>query len=224
MPHYNRAAQLHNTLISLEHQYSDRRDYEIILIEDAKNKDNLKALTSSSWLPISIMPGDDTPNPSTAFNIGAAKASGKFLVITNPECFHFTNVLKILDDVFDTNPQDYVVCACLHIEKMKKINSIIELSYKPIKWFQHSVKNPRRFHFCSSISRSNYIKIGGFDERFSKGVAYDDAAFLNNILKNNIEIIQKDNAIVLHQEHSKYNIDRRHLLNKNKQLYKKLYE
>jgi len=112
------------------------------------------------------------------------------------------------------NPSAYIVCACEHVNE----------DFKRIKWYQHSVENPRKFHFCSAISRSQYLDIHGFDERFSDGIAYDDDAFLMNIKRNNIKIIEKDNAIVLHQIHDKYKTNRAELVNKNKQLYKKLYE
>jgi len=198
MPYYNRSDQLYNTFVSFKHHYSNRSDYEIILIEDTKNDDDLHEVVNlfNNFFSIYIFSGDDKPNPSTAFNMAAEKATGEFLIITNPECFHLTNILKTLDSI---NLQFYIVCACQHIKRIKRINSMAELKYEPIKWYQHSIKNPRQFHFCSAINRSSYLKIGGFDERFSKGVAYDDAVFLNNILKNNIKVIQKDNAVVLHQ-------------------------
>jgi len=112
------------------------------------------------------------------------------------------------------NPSAYIVCACEHVNE----------DFKRIKWYQHSVENPRKFHFCSAISRSQYLDIHGFDERFSDGIAYDDAAFLKNIKRNNIKIIERDDAIVLHQAHDKYGIDRKDLVIKNKLLYQSLYE
>jgi len=216
MPYYNRAAQLYNTLVSFVHQYHKRTDYEIILIEDAKSKDDLKKVVGSFILPILMLEGDDKPNPSTAFNQGALAASGEFLVITNPECFHLSNILNTFDDVFSKKPNAYIICSCQKIKNMKG------LKYDFIKWHQHSMYNPCKFHFCSAIRTRNYFSIGGFDERFSDGVSYEDAAFIQTVIKK-FMVISKDDAIVLHQDHSKDTDGRRVLVEKNRRLYESLF-
>jgi hypothetical protein len=43
--------------------------------------------------------------------------------------------------------------------------------------------------------------VGGFDERFAHGIAYDDNALLYHILKNKISLRICDEMISLHQYH-----------------------
>lgn len=35
-------------------------------------------------------------------------------------------------------------------------------------WYNHSVTNPKGYHFCSAITRKNLYDLGGFDERFAR--------------------------------------------------------
>jgi len=213
MPYYNRAVQLHNTLISFKRWYHDRSDYEIIIVKDAKSNDKLE--TDSFQLPISILKGDDAPNPCTAFNTAAAAAHGKILIITNPECFHDTDILSMLDK---EDPNAYLICSCKSIINVKCTSQ--KLSYTFEKWYQHSKHNPRDFHFCTAISKDNYFKVGGFDERYANGVAYDDIAFRDSVKAAGIKFIHLDYAITLHQYHPRErSLERTALIQRNKKIY-----
>jgi len=225
MPYFDRSSQLYNTLISFKHHYSKRSDYEIILIEDTKNNDGLHKVVASfnNFFSIYIFPGDDKPNPSTAFNVAATKAKGEYLVITNPECFHQTNILDAMDKSFAINPDSYFVCACRKIieVKPKRIKDISDLKYRATTWFQHSKRNNNCFHFCTAIKASSYPM---FDERYSDGVAYDDIAFRETLKSMNIKFVTNDKALVLHQKHSKDKTNRGALAKRNKNLYKEDHE
>ena len=110
MPYYKRDSHLHNTLLSYRFYYKDRNDYEIIIIEDVKNrldKDEhdklLKVINNYSDINIRlILSGfENCYNPSPMFNLGVKHSSGEFLVITNPEGFHKVNILSGLDQLFN---------------------------------------------------------------------------------------------------------------------------
>ena len=220
MPYYNRANQLHNTLVSFT-RYK-RTDYEIIIIEDKKNTEHGRRELRDvifKFKSVFIFKGDDKPNPSTAFNTGAAVACGKMLIITNPECFHDTDILSMLDK---EDPNAYLICSCKSIVNVfpKRISKSDELTYSFEKWYQHSKHNPRDFHFCTAISKDNYFKVGGFDERYSNGVAYDDIAFRDSVKAAGIKFIHLDYAITLHQYHPRErSLERTALIQRNKKIY-----
>jgi len=197
MPYHKRASQLAVTLTSFLRRYQ-RNDYEILVGEDYKNVLDLEehcALSKvigdfSHELNIqTIITGNDICwNPSIAFNELASRAQGRFLVITNPECLHETDVLAGFDEAFEQDSDQYIICAC-------RIPSR--------QWYQHSVHRPAKVHFCAALSKEQYNKIGGFDEEYAKGVCFEDDDFRNTIIANDILITQRDDLVVVHQSHCK---------------------
>ena len=189
--------------------YNNRNDYELILVEDYKNylddqeHNNLKLLLSSitNIKIVHIIQNIKTFNPCIAFNLGVKASSGDYIILTNPECCHENDIFAKLDTMnLDDN---YIVCACKNTSywSIDKIDDNFKLNFTVAEWYQHSIMNNRRLHFCSIISKLNYNKVGGFDEEYAKGIAYEDDDFRNIIIKNNIPIISTDEAICIHLNH-----------------------
>lgn len=222
MPYHNRAEQLRNTLLSFRRLYKGRKDYEVIIVEDCKTKDDevlhaeLDSVLEEYFVPevLRITGTWSQCNPSASYNEAAKKAQGWILIITNPECIHEVDILAGLDDIFDKDSSTYVVCGC---KALKKDGSFL-------RWHQHSVLNNKRFHFCSALSLQNYITIGGFDTRFVNGYCFDDDAFRARILQAGIEIRTRDDLLVEHQWHEKVKPpDWKKLWERNKKLYEENY-
>ncbi len=84
-------------------------------------------------------------------------------------------------------------------------NLIFRYNYAPIAdgeagWYNHSKYRPNAYHFCTAITKKNMNKLGGFDERFALGIAYDDDELIERV-KSIVEIKFVDDTIVLHQNH-----------------------
>lgn len=210
MPYYRRR-ELHNTLVSFLHHYGGREDYEVIVIEDDKNiseevEHNALLDIINSFSPqINIRHIEanfkDSFAPCRLFNMGAKAAIGDFLVLTNPECFHLTNVLEGFDQELSKDPNIYVIAACINVSYNGIINKFEDFKYKIICWYQHSKHRNRKLHFCSVISKRLYNKIGGFDEGYASGFGREDVDFFATIVAKNITVITKDNIIVIHVNH-----------------------
>ncbi|HDS00523.1 MAG TPA: hypothetical protein ENO07_00760, partial [candidate division Zixibacteria bacterium] len=141
-------------------------------------------------------------NPSRLFNAGAARARGKYLVITNPECFHKSDILGGMDKLLSR--ADYVVCACLSLaDTAVRLKTFDDLKPQVHMWYQHTKHRDVRYHFCTALSRENYRKIGGFDERYAEGIGYDDNSFLDRVTKAGLKILVSDELLVYHQKHEK---------------------
>jgi len=221
MPYYKRFLHLHNTLVSFKEFYKDRKDYEIIIMEDIKNIRNEKehkqllSLIEKFGIDLNIVhletDFDPCINPCLSFNYAAKQAKGKFLVITNPECFHTKNILNGFDEEFDKNENVYIICGCFAVHFTAFVESFKEMEtlswdktkFKEFMWYQHSQKNNRGLHFCTAISKELYFKIGGFDEQYQYGRSYDDDDFRNTIMANKIPFVLRDDLLVLHIEHHK---------------------
>ncbi len=214
-PYYKRPEIISPSLSSLSKWYLDRKDYEVIFILDLKNNSHDRDMFFSElepfWNKMKIVVIDTdiyTYNSCRCYNVGAAKATGEFLVISNPECIHSSDVFSGFDFVFQEDPNSYIVCAC---ESIKSDGIFIE-------WYQHSVHNNRRFHFCSAISKFNYDKIDGFDEDYIYGVAYEDKEWRERVYAHGCPFIVRDDLVVSHIDHPRLYLTKERS-NVNKVLY-----
>lgn len=212
IPYYNRVRQFHNTLVSYWELYRGRDDWEVIVAEDAKNpeRDGLLQLLISFRYQVNrrVSCLKDTMvenrNPARLFDIAAGEAKGEFLIITNPECYHAVDVLGGLDEEFGRDPGAYVVCGCMHVvTTARPIRRMEEFEFKEKMWYQHSQHRNRQLHFCSSLSREGWDRIGGFGGYDPRRVAKDDVWFHGKVKGAGIPIVTRDDLLVYHQQHER---------------------
>jgi len=236
VPYYKRLGHLHNTFISFLHHYSDRNDYEVVIAEDYKNVQNKKDHDGLSEtiekfrekIPIiHLTLSMETWNPAHGFNEAAKWASGEYFVVTNPECFHQVNILAGLDKEFEEDPNVYVVCGCMNYVRCNFfIKNFNDLNGKFQRWYQHSIHRAAHYHFCSAISKQNWVKIGGFDEDFAMGIAYDDVDFKLSIQKAKIPFHIRDDLLTIHIDHGSFPSppNAQKLVNRNRITYQRKWE
>lgn len=236
VPYYKRIGHLHNSFISFIFHYATRNDYEIIIAEDLKNvqnkEDHNSLLNTISKFNdrINIIHSTvsvKTWNPVLGFNVAANKASGEYFIITNPECFHATNILKGLDEEFKKDPNSYVICSSRNYKGCNFfIDNYDDLGGREAEWYQHSVYRNANFHFCTAISKKNWYKIGGFDEKYAQGIAYDDADFRNSVYKAQLPVKVRNDLFTIHIDHNSFPSppNAQKLVNKNRITYQKKWE
>ena len=240
VPYYKRAPYLHNTLLSFRHFYKDRNDYEVVIVEDIKNRNNPEEHEQldkviNSFPDINIMwlvnGHKKIRNPCIHFNAGVKKCNGEYLLITNPECLHEVDILSGLDEIHKQDRM-YVVCGCKNMDtNLDYPESYQDVTFnaptikkdrkdRAILWYQHSKSRNRMLHFCTSISKKEYMNIGGFDEAYAGGVAYDDDDFIKTVQYNKLNIVCRDDLVVVHQHHPDvFRPDTPALININKILF-----
>lgn len=219
-PYYRRGDQFRTTAQSLVERYRDRGDIEILLIVDPKNTEadiqNLWGGCELLWPFFTVrLIQNDMFSYSSAhpYNLGAQYASGKYFVLSNPECMHITDVFSGMDEEFDRDPSSYVVCACVELDN----------THRQTQWYQHSIHNPRCLHFCTALYTETF-KLVGFDERYCRGLYYEDNDFIQRIQQKNLRIVQRDDLLVAHQYHDRSYQAKEYLLEKNKKLYQHIWE
>jgi GT2 family glycosyltransferase len=227
MPHWERAELLRHTLQSFAFHYAGRNDWEVVIVEDSKNTDNVREVVALFvGMPIVVVRTgrDDGYNPATAFNVGVNAARGQYVVLTNPECLHFTPVLQQLDTLFAEQPHVYVVCACESIKDSGDFKRPDTFKYRHHMWYQHTQHRNECLHFCTALRRDLFLGFDGFDERYSEGIAYEDNSFRDRVKRAGIPFVVRDDIVVLHQWHDKISgivprqLDRE-LRSRNRQLY-----
>jgi len=214
MPYMDRPGLLHNTLTSYSELYGNRPDWEVVIVEDAKNDGNpafRKSLQDVIWRWTergvnirSVGPVGELHqfNPSAHFNLGVSCAKGDYIILTSPEIFHVVDVLFILDEEFFMNPDSYVVCSCKERIRCKEfIQTYQDLKGKQTVWYQHSSIRSVLYHFCSAISRHSYLRVGGFDEQYMDGYCFDDDDWVETLRKNGIPFVERDDALTWHMAH-----------------------
>lgn len=229
--YYNRRQLFINSLKTMSR--SEHKDFEVLAINDCSTEeesiddlqdefDFLKVINISkeekTWV-----------NPCIPYNIGFSQVDSEVIIIQNPECMHFGDVISYVSDNIEENK--YLSFSCYSINKaMTKVVSLcdtkeyLEELVTPFLegfngdgnngWYNHISYRAVMYHFCSAITRTDLEKISGFDERFADGIGFDDNEILERIRRSSIEIVpvtladqppHPDNPLVIHQFHEASN-------------------
>jgi len=234
MAYHNRTEQLELALRTIRRQYTD--DIEIIVVDDASDEGRTADLVARKFSSmdikvLTISKADKTwINPCVPYNVGFRHATGRLVMIQNPECLHIGNVIAWAREY--TTPNRYLTFSC-YSSTRDEFNSLRAMLHQdwpndlldgsitrwlhmetttnvrpdkpPEVWFNHPKLHPVRYHFCSCITHENLLDLGGFDERYADGYCWDDNELLHRILKKGLEgiIVGPEHGFVVHQWHEK---------------------
>ncbi len=227
---WDREKLLNKTLESIEK--SSIKDFELIIVDDASE---VPIVCPRADKIIRIEKKDKWwYNPCIPYNKGFKEATGDVVIIQCPECYHVGDILSTVSDKIQTGT--YLSFACYAINAVETVkfhngimptignyvfsaNSKRKLDYNG--WFNHSKYRPMAYHFCSAIMKSDLDALGGFDERYAMGIAYDDDELIRRV-KRNMAVYMIDTPFVIHQYHPHMSYaypNMRQLHTKNKLLY-----
>lgn len=220
--YYNRKALFIKTLESIQRQLKDNDfDLEVIAVDDASSEEErLEDLVNQfPFLKIIRLEKENKwyKNSCIPFNVGFLAAKGDCIILQNPECLHFGNILQYTREhltenkylsfgcySLDEEPTDHIDEYIKNPEKLEKLiqeNNVENTRDGSNSWYNHSIFRPFAYHFCCAITRRDLYDLGGFDPAYSEGVAYDDNEFLHRIKLKKMQIEIIDSEIVLHQNH-----------------------
>jgi glycosyltransferase involved in cell wall biosynthesis len=216
--YYNRKKIFIKTLESISK--SNVKNFEVIAVDDgSRESERIEDLTETFPFlrVIRIEPKDKWyVNPCIPFNIGFKESKGDKIIIQNPECFHSDDILSYVEANLNNN--DYLSFGCYSLNQFQTsillsgldYNSVInKTTYKnkPVDydgddgWYNHSKFRPNSYHFCTGIMKSDLLDLGGFDERYSQGIAFDDDELIHRIKLKKMNINFIDNLVVYHLWH-----------------------
>ncbi|MEJ7610070.1 MAG: glycosyltransferase [Ferruginibacter sp.] len=219
--YFNRKKLFYNTLLSIRR--STVKNIEVIAVDDGSSAgERLEDLQKEfDFLKVIRLEPEDKwyVNPCVPFNIGFAAARGEIVILQNPECLHCGDILKYVDE--NLQPNDYFSFASYSLDQattqrlsaaeiisdqfLPPVNflSIAAVADGDAGWYNHSRYDPAGFHWCSAISREALSELGGFDDRYALGVAFDDIEMLQRIKQKSMDVKIIDEPLVLHQNHFK---------------------
>jgi glycosyltransferase involved in cell wall biosynthesis len=227
MAYYNRKQLLLNTLYSISLSTIPKSDYEVIIVDDASSDEHkLTDIENIYGLQIKVYRIELVDkwwvNPCVPYNLGFKYSSGDYVVIQNPECLHFGDMLLYFNAYMNRNT--YLSASCYSInqqmansisavpkdtEYFKHIGKIINpitndkiLSTGGLGFYNHPVHRPLHFHFTSCINRQELYDLGGFDMRYANGIGYDDDEFVVRLRRKWMDMtILPPSPLTLHQYH-----------------------
>ena len=235
--YYNRKKLLKKTLDSIiKSEYIN--DTEILIVDDAsKDKHRIEELISKyhkynitlfrfekkdKWWNLQI----------PVHNKLISMATGDIIIQQGAECYHSGDIIKDAINNIKDNMYRVYGCYALNKENTKDLyfktkndyvldnKNNVGFSIEKGGWYQHSVLNNRCLNFCTAITKKDLLELGGFDERFSNGLAYGDNEFILRITRKNMNIVPIDDLYVYHQFHKPMKSNKKNelLINKNADL------
>ncbi|RBP46156.1 GT2 family glycosyltransferase [Roseimicrobium gellanilyticum] len=156
-------------------------------------------------------------NPCIPFNFAIRQAKGDAIVLQNPECLHVGPILRHVHEHLRKGV--YLTYACYALSEADTLSlhgdasqvqaqagSFTFLDSVPVEmagegWYNHSRIVPNGYHYCNAITRHDLEALGGFDERYALGFAYDDVELFHRIRMSGLEVRHVDKPSVLHQYH-----------------------
>jgi glycosyltransferase involved in cell wall biosynthesis len=180
IPYHNRRQLLINVLDSM-----NLKDVELIIVDDGSKEpvDDLK-----EWYPINLikLPQHDWCGACIAYNTGFGIATGDVIMLNSSEVTHHGNVIGYVFENF----------------KAGMFMSFAARMSDPSGgwWGVHSTIG-NFIPYCAVISRKDMELLSGYDERFAKGIGFDDYDFTHRVRNLGLKMICVDDPFVVHQYH-----------------------
>lgn len=162
MPYFNRPGEWALSKASYIRTYPGL-DIEFSICDDGSTP----PLHEPDARVITLPRKDHALNPCVPINLAVRNCTNDMIVLTNPETEHRERVLDQMLDAW-TGPNDYVIAGCRDTVRGE--------------WFAGAGRSMEgalaapgiQYHFCVLFHRDLFERLGGFDEDYRDGHAYDD--------------------------------------------------
>ena len=199
------------------HWYGGKRDIEFCIVLDVRTRGIPSAALDLLWPHFDVRTEwarQWTRCSSHAVNQAVAMSTGERVILSSPECMLNSDALADFDRAYALDPNGYHVGTVAQADKDGRF-------FEP--WLQHPRHNPRGLHFFSTMSRSTWDRVGGMDEKYGRGLFYEDNDFLQRVKAHGITVNQLDapNGLshAIHMHHDRGYQANETLVDKNRSLY-----
>lgn len=217
--YFNRKKLFIRTLDSLKHNFG-KIAFEIIVVDDGSNEEERLEDLQDKYPFMRILRIEPKQkwymNPCIPFNMGLEIAKGDKIVLQNPECYHFDEILGYIER--NLTESKYLSFGCFSLDaentdddflfyNRDNIEELISKTPQVVQvdgglgWYNHSKFRSKAYHFCTAIMTKDLVDLGGFDPRYAYGHGYDDDDLIFRIRKKGMTVQFIDSLRVLHQNH-----------------------
>ena len=181
--------------------------YEIIILNEYVDDESKQLAEQFNARYILTRPNETVSSiswrcPGYAINHGVKQARGKYIIIACPEIFHCnpTNIQYLINPLIMTN--DKIVTYTDGVDDTGNLLNSLRQGVQENMLPQTAGNRPlnTEFPFFLAIRKEDFISIGGYEEKFQQGFAFDDTSFWNR-LKINGFIFTKVAGKIAHIHH-----------------------
>lgn len=238
LSYYDRQIVASKTVETIR-KYCKQDNYTILMVDDGSQKQPFQ--TSDPDVVILTMPDKNWKTPCISLNRGilwGLENGYDNFIIGCSECAFTGDLVNYTNE--HLNNENYLSYSCYSLSDTTTIkfqngediipvmiaNDVEATGDGQDAWYNHHIKRAKFYNFMCAISRENIIKLNGFDERYSDGIAYADDDWVMRIKRLGLKLeIPIYAPFVVHQHHyslgsSQY--DNTELVHKNRDLYHKL--
>lgn len=164
-PYWNRLREWEKSKAAYKKVYPDL-DIEFSICDDGSSPPLVETQEPNFRL-VSLPHKTVAKNPCVPINRAVRNSTAEMIILTNPEIEHRERVIDHMLDAWK-GPNDYVMAGCrdtTHGEWYSGTGRSMKGCLAPPRF---------HYHFCVLFHRSLFDRIGGFDEDYREGHAYDD--------------------------------------------------
>lgn len=219
MHYYNRRKLLISTLNSFLLS-ENINDTEFVIVDDASSDENKIHDLPELFPTLKFKLFRYEPNEKTWLcpvipcNKSISLSTGDIIIIQNPECIPMFDILKYTRENIKLN--DYMCYNVYALNEnqttdvitkfnLNKWNTLVDMSNATYRgdngWYQHNTIFNRGYNFSCAIHKEDLDKCGWFDERFSDGIAWADAEFIERLKFKKMNIVAVPNVYCYHLCH-----------------------
>jgi glycosyltransferase involved in cell wall biosynthesis len=217
IPTYHRFSQLEQCIIRLKSQ--QYKNFEVIIVEDGGNNKE-EILSISNELDVEYLILENKMNVSIKRNIGASKATGKYLIFLDDDDSVTNNWLLDFAEVLAKKNDDIAFCAVEVSTTEKKKIIFPETAYQDERGWGIFLAG------AFAIKKEIFNSIGGYDEMLRYGENTELGIRLKSIINkkafiNNINLTYNSSAIGGSKNIQNTFIANNHILAKHKDWFLK---
>jgi glycosyltransferase involved in cell wall biosynthesis len=197
-------------LLSLSKQNIDKYDYEILILDEGREDKAIHDLIDmyKNLNIIYINTGKTKQNqnewrvPGYAFNIGAKKCKGDYILLMCAEIFSINETIDlIMQPVIDKDKIISTPQLAKDDIDSSFLNMLEKQDYKDVFNMNNLIPLNVLLPFFMAMNKRDYFSIGGYDERMN-GVAREDDDFVERLVRKECKYV-KSSASIVHLYHER---------------------
>jgi glycosyltransferase involved in cell wall biosynthesis len=184
LPYWQRQAAAVAGLESLARHYQGL-DLEVVVVDDGSPEPFIAPALPLRLKVVTLPKKTVALSPCVPLNRGVAASSGSVVALSCVEMIHVRPVLgQMLDELLRRDEMTYVSAAVWAPESRA--------------WHVHSSLKRLPLNFCAMLRRSLWDRVGGFDEQYRQGVAFEDGDFLFRLRGAGARFVIRDDLVIHH--------------------------